>query len=172
MEQAVDGIEVEMKNVDPPARHRPEAVDPESHRGEYAPEAELLEILARLAGAGSWQSATAEQCRRVQIAVGELRSAGLSPRTIGLAGEARVAELQGMELPTARVARSKVAGFPGPAVAVRLWDEADVENHLRWRVQTAQHPRRFKNRFAPKALPGEGPRVQAQEGHRGRAAST
>ncbi|WP_295015333.1 hypothetical protein [uncultured Micrococcus sp.] len=152
----MDWIEVEMSSANPPHRIRPVPLDPAEHAGEYRPEPALLEILARLAGAAAWEQATAAQRARALAAAAQLRTAGLDPRAIGLVSEVRVAQLQGMERPAARVARSKVEGFPTPAVTVRLWDETDVEEHLRWRVQQAPYPRRFKNRYAPSSTPGQG----------------
>lgn len=151
MEPQVDRIEVDMTEATPPPKNRPTRLDPDQHAGEYAPEPALLEILANLGGAASWRTATAGQRARVIAAAGQLRSAGLDPRSIGLVSEARVAELQGMERPAARVSRSKVTDFPAPAVTVRLWDEKDVEAFLSWRVQHSAYPRRFKNRYAPGA---------------------
>ena len=108
-------------------------------------------VVVGAGGAGLMCAATAGQRARVIAAAGQLRSAGLDPRSIGLVSEARVAQLQGMERPAARVARSKVTDFPAPAVTVRLWDEKDVEAFLSWRVQHSAYPRRFKNRYAPGA---------------------
>lgn len=142
-----------MNEQNAPRRRRPAQLDPAEHCGDYVPEPELLEILAHLAGAVSWQQASAAQRQRVLAAVTRLRTAGLSTRTIGLASEARVAQLQGMNTGSARVARSKAGDFPPAAVTARLWDEADVEEYLRWRVQRAPYPRRFKTRFAPTSEP-------------------
>lgn len=142
-----------MSEQTPPRRRRPSQLDPAEHRGEYVPEPELLEILVRLVGAASWQKASAAQRQRVLAATAQLRTAGLSPRVIGLASEARVAQLQGMQTQPARVARSKAEDFPPAAVTVRLWDESDVEAYLRWRVQHSAYPRRFKNRYAPTSAP-------------------
>lgn len=149
MEPQVDRIEVDVNKPEPPSQIRPEPLETGEHEGDYAPEPALLEILASVSGAPSWAGASEAQRQRVLAGVSRLRTAGLSTRTIGLVAETRVAELQGITRDAARVARSRAESFPAAAVTVRLWDETDVENYLRWRVASSTYPRRFKNRYAP-----------------------
>lgn len=133
-----------------PRKRRQEPLEGAEHLGEYTPEPALLEILARLTGAADWAAAKPDQKARAEAAAMQIHRAGLGPRTVGLVSEARVAELQGMQIESARTQRYRRKDFPSAHVTGNLWDENDLEEYLRWRVQTAPYPRRFKNRFAPK----------------------
>lgn len=135
----------------PPRRRSNEALEGTQHLGDYTPQPQLLSILARLTGAADWESAKQDQQARVMAAAAEIHGSGLDPRTVGLVSEARVAELQGTHITSARTQRYRHPDFPSAHVTGNLWDENDVIDFLRWRVQTAPYPRRFKNQWAPKA---------------------
>lgn len=134
----------------PPPRRRTDPVGGAQHLGEYVPETALLDILSRLTGAAGWETAAPDQRTRALTAARQIHDAGLDPRTVGLVSESRVAELQGTQIESARTQRYRRKDFPTAHVRGNLWDENDVAEYLRWRVQTAPYPRRFKNRFAPK----------------------
>mgnify|MGYP006970975484 CR=1 FL=1 len=69
----------------PPARRWGEALDPHAHQGPYRPPAALLDILARAAGANSYETATTAVRNRAASAATERCSSkavsGFSPRS-------------------------------------------------------------------------------------------
>ena len=91
----------------PPARRWDEALDPHAHQGPYRPPAALLDILARAAGANSYEAATTAVRHRAASAATELHEAGLDPRVIGLIAEPRVNELLGVAERSARSLRQR-----------------------------------------------------------------
>ena len=66
----------------PPERRWDEALDPHAHQGPYRPPAALLDILARAAGANSYEAATTAVRHRAASAATELHEAGLDPRVV------------------------------------------------------------------------------------------
>lgn len=124
----------------PPPRRWEHPLDPSSHTGPYRPPAELLDILARAAGADSHAAADAATRARLAAAAAELHAAGLDPRVLGLVAEPRVNELLGVAESTGRSLRGRDAAFPPPATRGRLWAEADVAEYLAHREATAERP--------------------------------
>lgn len=124
----------------PPARRWDEALDPHAHQGPYRPPPALLDILARAAGASSYEAATTAVRHRADSAAAELHEAGLDPRVIGLVAEPRVNELMGVAAPSGRTMRVRDAMFPPPATRGRLWCEADVTEYVKHRYETAARP--------------------------------
>ena len=124
----------------PPPRRWTHPLDRNAHAGPYRPPVELLDILARLAGADSHASADAPTRARVAAAVAQLHEAGLDPRVIGLVAEPRVTELLGVAESTARSLRQRDELFPGPVSRGRLWCEVDVVEYVEHRHQTAARP--------------------------------
>lgn len=124
----------------PPPRRWTHALDRNAHAGPYRPPVELLDILARLAGADSHASADASVRARVTEAAAELHGAGLDPRVVGLVTEPRVTELLGVAESTARSLRQRDEFFPGPVSQGRLWCEADVADYVVHRAATAARP--------------------------------
>ncbi|MFJ7140065.1 hypothetical protein [Micrococcus luteus] len=124
----------------PPERRWDEALDPHAHQGPYRPPAALLDILARAAGANSYEAATTAVRHRAASAATELHEAGLDPRVIGLVAEPRVNELLGVAERSARSLRQRDRQFPEPVTRGRLWSEPDVVDYLAFKHETSPRP--------------------------------
>lgn len=123
-----------------PPRRWEHPLETYAHTGPYRPPAELLDILARAAGKGSYAAADAATRARLAAAAVQLHDAGLDPRVIGLVAEPRVTELLGVAESTARSLRHRDELFPGPVSRGRLWCEADVVEYVEHRRRTASRP--------------------------------
>ena len=124
----------------PPARRWDEDLDRHAHQGPYRPTAALLDIIARAAGANSYETATTAVRNRAASAATELHEAGLDPRVIGLIAEPRVNELLGVAERSARSLRQRDRQFPEPVTRGRLWCEPDVVDYLAFKHETSPRP--------------------------------
>lgn len=124
----------------PPPRRWAQPLDPQAHEGPYRTPTQLLDLLARLLGAGSYAAAAEPVRRRVSAAAEQLHDAGLDPRVIGLVAEPRVNELLGVTERSARSLRQRDELFPDPVTRGRLWSEADVADYLEYKHQTSPRP--------------------------------